>query len=476
MSGSKKTLWLIWAALSLALALFLGFGLTVDSVATTPLRSAARELMLPGKTTSGHHQIELACEACHTEPFGGKQPMQQACVGCHGAELKEANDSHPRSKFTDPRNAEVAARLKAEECVTCHVEHRPQITGEAGFTLPADTCRICHLTIGSDRPSHRDLGFDTCANGGCHNFHDNRALYEAFLVKHADQPALLAAPRNPARNFIEVLPELSDYPSERYPLRPLAATDADAQALLAQPRQVVDDWLATAHSRAGANCSACHETIASDGGRSWQQRPSAQVCSQCHDAETKGFRSGKHGMRLELKLPAMSPAEARLPMRAEAHDRQLGCTSCHGAHRFDTRQAAVDACLGCHDDGHSRAYKGSAHYRLWRTEMAGGLPAGAGVSCATCHLPRIEFRSADDVKRILVQHNQSDNLRPNEKMIRSACINCHGLSFSIDALADRELVDGNFGRPPARHVRSVDMALAAEARAEAERRARTGND
>ena len=48
---------------------------------------------------------------------------------------------------------------------------------------------------------------------------------------------------------------------------------------------------------------------------------------------------------------------------------------------------------------------------------------------------RLRFR-----KRI-VQHNQNETLRPNEKMIRTVCLNCHGTSFSIDSLADDELIE-----------------------------------
>ncbi len=58
-----------------------------------------------------------------------------------------------------------------------------------------------------------------------------------------------------------------------------------------------------------------------------------------------------------------------------------------------------------------------------------------------------------------MQHNQNANLRPNEKMLRSVCLECHSLGLSIDALADPELVRRNFGGQPARHVPSIEMAL-----------------
>jgi hypothetical protein len=42
-------------------------------------------------------------------------------------------------------------------------------------------------------------------------------------------------------------------------------------------------------------------------------------------------------------------------------------------------------------------------------------------------------------------------------MIRPVCMNCHGLAYSIDALADRALVSNNFLGQPRAHVKSVDM-------------------
>ena len=61
--------------------------------------------------------------------------------------------------------------------------------------------------------------------------------------------------------------------------------------------------------------------------------------------------------------------------------------------------------------------------------------------------------------RIVVSHNQNDTLRPNEKMIRSVCLDCHGLGFAINALADSDLVIGNFSGRPAVHVESIEWAV-----------------
>jgi hypothetical protein len=142
---------------------------------------------------------------------------------------------------------------------------------------------------------------------------------------------------------------------------------------------------------------------------------------------------------------------------AMAHAR-LRCDSCHEPHGYDTRRAAVEACLQCHADDHSRAYRDSEHFALWRRETLEGGAAGSGVSCATCHMPVLTEGTGEEERRI-VQHNQNANLRPNEKMIRTVCLDCHGFGFSLDALADRELVQRNFQGGPSRHVESLDLVL-----------------
>jgi formate-dependent nitrite reductase cytochrome c552 subunit len=214
---------------------------------------------------------------------------------------------------------------------------------------------------------------------------------------------------------------------------------------------------AASHARAGVNCMGCHTgAAASASPGAWVAKPGERECAACHEREVGGFFLGRHGMRLGVGLTPMTPALARRPMKPSAGDRQLSCSSCHTAHTFDTQQAAVEACLGCHDDGHSRAFEGSPHAALWTRERAGTAPPGSGVSCATCHLPRVPVRETPGT--VVVQHNQNLNLRPNEKMTRTVCLACHGLGFSLDALADPRLIASNFTGRPRHRIASIDMA------------------
>jgi hypothetical protein len=397
----------------------------------------ARAFFLPGATSDGHHQIEIACETCHGRAFEGPEALQAACVRCHGEELAQAKDAHPRTKFTDPRNAERVALLDARTCLACHREHQPESTLAMGLTLPADYCHRCHADVAGERPSHAGIGFESCASGGCHNFHDNRALYEDFLAAHQGEPA-----HRPAG----AVARLTATPAHAPALR---EAQADAPLRLAS-HAAVREWAASAHARGGVNCTACH------GAERFEERLDHSACRECHPSQVEGFLRGRHGMRLDAGLSAMRPGLARLPMKAEARDRRLGCTSCHGAHAMDLRAAAVDACLGCHDDAHSSAYPASAHARSFEAERRGELGAGQGVSCATCHLPRHTTVGG----AVHAQHNQNENLRPNEKMARSVCLACHGLGFTLDALADADLVRRSFGGSPGSHVESLDWVAA----------------
>ena len=422
---------LVWITATLGVAGYPTFRLLGDD----------QSVFLPGQTTSGHHQIELACESCHT-PFGGVR--QDACLDCHQVELELAQDSHDEGKFNDPRFAGDLARLDVRQCIACHTEHRPEITEAMGVTLPADLCYRCHAAVGEERPTHQDLAFDTCASAGCHNYHDNRSLYEDFLTEHGNAEAA---------TFAGALPERSAWIDwDTAGRTPLEAADADGPAPAA--RELVDAWAGSAHATAGVACTDCH----APGESPWSDHPSLGVCAACHELEPLDYTAGKHGMRDAVGLGPMPVSMARLPMHREALSATLDCGACHDVHNVDARHAAVDACLSCHADEHTVAYAYSPHYALWLAETSGEAAPASGVSCASCHLPR-ETRRIAGANRVVVQHNQNANLRPNEKMIRDVCMACHSLALAIDALADADLIRRNFVGQPALHVRSIDMAL-----------------
>ncbi|MCM8532527.1 MAG: ammonia-forming cytochrome c nitrite reductase subunit c552 [Lentisphaeraceae bacterium] len=416
---TKFKWFIVWLIMTISASTFLGYQM---------FQAEEKPLFIPNETTHGHYQIEMKCSACHTPNMGVKQ---DACITCHGQELKDNQDSHPENKFNDPRNFDMIAKLDARKCITCHTEHSPHTTGDMGVTIPIDYCAACHEDIGNERESHKDLKFDSCATAGCHNYHDNRALYEDFLVKHYDQKDHLETAQEVA---LEVKKE-----------KALTKPDAD---FIVDP-QTHHDWSSTAHAKGGVNCKDCHQP---DETLPWSEKVSVTTCQDCHEDEYKGLSEGKHGMRLAADLSPMTPNQARLKMKKAAAHKELNCISCHSDHRFDTKVAAVDACLRCHNDEHSLNYKQSPHFNFWQIDHL-TKKSTKGVSCATCHMPRVKKHG-----KVVVEHNQNATLRPNEKMIRTSCLKCHSLQFSINALADEKLIENNFKGYPTIHVESLEWA------------------
>jgi len=406
-----------------------------------------KRVFISGPPTHGHHQIEMACTSCHGEGFSEASVMQNACESCHLDALDKFSDTHPKSKFTDPRNAELLSHLDATQCVSCHREHKPEITRAYGVTLAKDFCAHCHQDIAEERDSHKEFGFETCTNSGCHNYHDNTALYENFLRKHVNEPALSKKPKIPA------LTGLIEWSKKNKQTPALQQHDADAP-IESSNQEIVSQWALSHHATANVNCTQCHSQ-----NDDWQSKGTALTidsCVECHIKQNESFKQGKHGMRLADKLNGqlspMSPALASLPMHKDAMEQVNTCVSCHDPHQPNLTFAAADACLACHKDEHSTNFYNSKHGQLWRDSQNGLLPVEQAVSCATCHMPRLKKG-----KKVHAEHNQNANLQPNSKMIRSVCSHCHGVEFTLEALANEAQIQSNFSNSLEGHHSSMDL-------------------
>jgi hypothetical protein len=434
-AAMKKFYWFLWTIISLAIASYF---------ANIIFYAEDKSELIIGEATHGHHQIEMSCSSCHTDAFGGKEVIQEACVTCHGNDLNVARDSHPKKKFTSPRNADLINILDARYCVSCHTEHQSEQAHAMGLTLPQDYCFHCHENVIEERDSHKDLAFDSCASAGCHNYHDNRALFEDFLAHSIDAPWVSGIHELASANAAHTTAK-----------KPSPMADEFIEQRQKHP-DIEKEWLTSQHAKAGVNCHSCHTDTLGE----WLQKPTLTQCESCHQDESAGFLAGKHGMRLAVGLEPLTPSMSPLAFKDDMLDTEHGCTSCHGAHSVDKKAAAVTACMSCHDDQHTRAFNDSPHGQLTQQALNNEISWGKAVTCATCHMPRLlhgKENSAVDITTIAnikggatvkVQHNQSDMLRPNEKMIRPVCMSCHSLSFAIDALADEHLIDNNFSGKP----------------------------
>lgn len=397
-------LWIVWAALSLAMVAGLvstGLGFEKVNDAKDPLKAHAQGMLSPAALTPGHAQIGQQCTACHEDKPFYAAVSDEKCVSCHARnDDNKAESTHPKSKFEDPANADRLAVLAADKCVTCHAEHQPGANPHVGVTQPKDFCVACHKDVAKDAPSHDGMAFDTCTNAGCHSYHDNRATYRKLLKKNVGKG-------DPEQKLVSI--------------RDLGAV------------------------------------YASQGLENPHGTGKVGECKTCHEAESKSFSQGKHGVRLAAGLSPMSPDRSNLAFGKAAHGKELTCTTCHDADRPDTKKAAVEVCQSCHADDHTKAYTGSKHADLWKKEVAGEGPEGSGVSCATCHMPRAQD---DEAGRVVVSHDQTGNLRPVIKQAK-VCTACHSLQFTHDALADRDLAGKrNFTGKPSAHVKSIDMEAA----------------
>lgn len=153
----------------------------------------SRSIFLPGETSNGHVLFETSCQSCHE---GFKPVSNETCNRCHEAEL--AADVHGAKKFRDPRWAELRENLDVLTCTACHAEH-VHMFGR-GVHLQPDLCMACHQgVIEGELASHNDFTPDGCWTGGCHNFHDHRAISTGFLRQNLDQPWILPEPALPER-------------------------------------------------------------------------------------------------------------------------------------------------------------------------------------------------------------------------------------------------------------------------------------
>ncbi len=391
-----------------------------------------RELFLPGRTSNGHHVFEQSCLSCH-QPFAGV--ANPKCVACHRE--GRAEDTHNTETFEDPRWAASLERLDARACRSCHREH--QVTA-GGATAAVGFCFPCHDDVAQRRASHAGFAPSSCANAGCHNYHDNSVLNVAFLTQHLSEPELLPT---------AALPKWGGSVRSTATPVPVYPTSVKVRS------EVLADWSASAHAREDINCMACHSSAQ---GAFDNASPTA-VCTRCHSFESTTFSSGKHGIRSALNLSALSAPDARLPMRLHQNKppAHLACATCHDPHSVDTRRAAVEACLTCHDDAHSRAYRSSKHFDTVSAE--GMRTSPQSVTCATCHLPRVMHGSGQEA-RVAVNHNNTAGLKPRDRMARDVCSRCHGLEFSMNSLFEEQLVANNFQGRPSRQLDTLKMIRA----------------
>lgn len=221
-----------------------------------------------------------------------------------------------------------------------------------------------------------------------------------------------------------------------------------------QLQEIGQLWQTSAHALAEVNCSSCH---LEEQTKELVAHPTEESCRSCHEYAVDTFWLGKHGVRLLEDLSPLTPAMAHLPMKESAMDREMTCNTCHNVHSVNTVPAAVDSCLTCHNDRHSLNYKDSPHAQTIVNLASLPRPDNQAVTCATCHLPRTKVD-----EEIVVNHNNTYNLLPRDRMVKEVCMNCHGVEHAYNSIFDDELVETNFARPPNLKLETFDLVRALE--------------
>ncbi|MEM6451120.1 MAG: cytochrome c3 family protein [Cyanobacteria bacterium P01_D01_bin.105] len=236
----------------------------------------------------------------------------------------------------------------------------------------------------------------------------------------------------------------------------IATTQEDLEAINQQ-------WQTSAHALNNINCTSCHQA---EEDNAFIASPTHESCQSCHESAVDTFLLGKHGIRLLEDASPLQPKMARLPMQHDAFTQQMNCNTCHNVHTTNTVQASVDACLTCHNDNHSLNYQNSQHGKAVFAAITDNptlpRPDETMVTCATCHLPRTAQKKGDSTLLVKVNHNNTYNLKPRDRMVGDVCMNCHGVEYSYNSIFDDELVEANFDRPPTLEHPSFELVRAAE--------------
>jgi hydroxylamine dehydrogenase len=182
---------------------------------------------------------------------------------------------------------------------------------------------------------------------------------------------------------------------------------------------IVTDWRISRHSEVKVGCADCH----GDGHKSTNdvakvKIPTPDTCGECHDAQVKEFKGGKHaaawaamkamptihwqpmamtegmkGCGACHKIGLKSEAEILDLKKTSAGFGVASCDACHTRHSFSKKEAQQpQACETCHmgfDHPQWEMYSASKHGVRALLTQQGTLPAATPApTCQTCHMQK----------------------------------------------------------------------------------------
>lgn len=346
-------------------------------------------LLMPGKLTAGHAQLEEQCTNCHDRSNRARQP--QLCLACHkdiAADVRSARGYHGRLEGT--------ASL---QCRACHSEH---------LGREADIVKFSREQFHHERTdfplqgAHEAVTCDNCHQKGkkfseapadCYSCHRQQEPHDGHLGKHCDSCHDSIAWRQIHFNH-----DVTAFPLQDKHKNVACFACHFGNRYKDTPRQCVschapDD---VHRGERGPKCGDCHTTAswktakfdhAKETGFALEGSHARIDCADCH-------RSG----RLQDPIPKDCHGCHR---GEDVHASRLGerCGTCHGNenwkpstfdHTRDTkwplqgRHAKVD-CHACHTAVVATQHLQTECIACHRaTDVHSGK---LGTDCSTCHTP-----------------------------------------------------------------------------------------
>lgn len=256
-----------WALVALALG-----GLTLIMFARDD------RVYTPGELSQGHAYFETDCRSCHTagdDRDAFRLPVTDAaCLACHTAE------AHPDTHHIETVSgmslapAQAPAGHTANNCATCHVEHRGR-----DFKLadaPDRFCVHCHGSLETQT---------TTADAGALPWHDPTGRSPS-LPRVA--PAIASGLDDSIHSFDDDHPEWKLLQQQRKDLTPLSFghekhLDPDFKSM----QRLIQDWVAELEASGLPRWRIPVETIAGPDGT--RDNPTYRLtCAACHTADNAG--------------------------------------------------------------------------------------------------------------------------------------------------------------------------------------------
>jgi len=182
---------------------------------------------------------------------------------------------------------------------------------------------------------------------------------------------------------------------------------------------IVTDWRISRHSEVEVGCADCH----GDGHQTTNdvakvKIPTPDTCGECHEAQVKQFKGGKHAMAWASlkamptfhwqpmamtdgmkgcgachKIGLKTPQEIKDLKQTSAGFGVASCDACHTRHTFSKKEAQQpQACQTCHmgfDHPQWEMYSASKHGVRALLKQNGILPKETPApTCQTCHMQK----------------------------------------------------------------------------------------